>query len=218
MVDVQHSWDLTVEEAVALQKSLAARVETANGFDPEAIKTVAGIDASYKDDGLAAVVVLSFPDLIVIEEATASAHATFPYVPGLLSFRETPLALLALEKLSTLPDLILLDGQGLAHPRRFGIACHLGLLLDRPTIGVAKSRLVGTFDSPGENAGDHSPLLHKGEIVGTVLRSKPRTNPLFISPGHKIDLETSVSFVLRCLRGYRLPDPTRRAHLLAGDI
>jgi deoxyribonuclease V len=215
MIAVPHRWDLTVEEAVALQKSLAGQVELTNGFDPAEIRTVAGVDASYRDEGLAAISVLSFPDLTVIEEATASARATFPYVPGLLSFRETPLALLAFEKLSALPDLILLDGQGLAHPRRFGIACHLGLLLDRPTIGVAKSRLVGTFTPPGENRGDSSPLLHRGEVIGTVLRSKPRTNPLVISPGHKIDLETSVSMVLRCLKGYRLPEPTRRAHQLA---
>jgi deoxyribonuclease V len=210
-----HPWDLTVEEAIALQKSLATRVQQTNGFDPEKIRTVAGVDASYKDEGLAAISILSFPDLKVIEEVTATARATFPYVPGLLSFRETPLALRAFEKLPALPDLIMVDGQGLAHPRRFGIACHLGLLLDCPTIGVAKSRLVGTHADPGENAGDTAPLIHKGETIGMVLRSKPRTNPLFISVGHKVDLETAVAMVMRCFRGYRLPEPTRFAHLLA---
>jgi len=208
-------WDLTPEEAVALQKELAARVQTTNGFDPSAVRTIAGVDASYKDEGLAAVVVLSYPDLIPIEEATATLRATFPYIPGLLSFRESPLALAAIEKISALPDLLMVDGQGIAHPRRFGIASHLGLLLDRPTIGVAKSILTGHYENLGENAGDNAPLVHRGQIIGTALRSKPRTNPLIISIGHRIDLETAVGFVMRCLGGYRLPEPTRRAHNLA---
>jgi deoxyribonuclease V len=210
-------WEMSVEEAVALQKSLASRVETSNGFDPAAIRTIAGVDASYKEEGNAAIAVLSYPDLNLVEQATATARATFPYVPGLLSFRESPLALLAFEKLSVLPDVIMLDGQGIAHPRRFGIACHLGLLLDRPTIGVAKSRLVGTYEEPGDQPGDRAPLLYKGDVIGAVLRTRLRCNPLFISVGHKIDLETAVSLVLSCLKGYRLPEPTRRAHLLAGE-
>jgi deoxyribonuclease V len=214
-MSVEPRWDLTPAEAVALQKELAARVETTNAFDPAAIHTIAGIDASYKDEGLAAVVVLSYPDLTPIEEVTAARRATFPYIPGLLSFRESPLALAALEKLATLPDLLMVDGQGIAHPRRFGIASHLGLLLDRPAIGVAKSVLTGRFENLGENAGDSAPLIHRGQVIGMALRSKPRTNPLIVSIGHKIDLETAVALVMRCLRGYRLPEPTRRAHNLA---
>jgi deoxyribonuclease V len=208
-------WDLTPEEAVARQKELAVRVKMTNAFDLDAIHTIAGVDASYRDEGLAAVVVLSYPDLTPIEEATALRRATFPYIPGLLSFRESPLALAALEKLSYLPDLLMVDGQGIAHPRRFGIASHLGLLLDRPTIGVAKSILTGRFENLGENAGDTAPLIHRGQIIGMALRSKPRTNPLIISVGHKINLETAVTLVMRCLHGYRLPEPTRRAHNLA---
>jgi deoxyribonuclease V len=213
-VETPH-WDLTPAEAVALQKEMAARVETTNGFDPAAIRTVAGVDASYRDEGTAAVVVLSYPDLTPIEEATANQRATFPYVPGLLSFRESPLALAAIEKLSALPDLLMVDGQGIAHPRRFGIASHLGLLLDRPAIGVAKSILTGRFENLGESAGDTAPLVHRGQVIGMALRSKPRTNPLIVSIGHRIDLETAVALVVGCLRGYRLPEPTRRAHNLA---
>lgn len=203
-----HAWDVSVEEAIRIQKTLAPQVQQSNGFDPAMIRTIAGLDASYKDVGLAAVTVLSYPELEIVEQVTASLEAVFPYVPGLLSFRETPLALKAFEKLTALPDLVMCDGQGIAHPRRFGIASHLGLILDRPAIGVAKSRLIGTFTPPGENKGDASPLIHKGEVIGTVLRSKPRTNPLFISIGHKIDLETAEALVLACLKGYRLPEPT----------
>ena len=212
-----HRWDLTPEEAIALQRELAARIQTTNGFDPDAIKSIAGIDVSLKGEGQAAVVVLSYPDLAPLDQAVATAKLAFPYVPGLLSFRESPLVLAALEKLRALPDLLMIDGQGYAHPRRFGIACHLGLLTDRPAIGVAKSVLVGRYEPPGENAGDQSPLVHRGETVGVALRSKPRTNPLIVSIGHRIDLPTAVGFVQACLRGYRLPEPTRSAHNLAGS-
>ena len=150
MVENIHPWDLTPEEAVALQNSLRRRVQKTNGFDPDAVKSVAGIDVSLKGEGQAAVVVLSFPDLRPLDQAVATARLTFPYVPGLLSFRESPLVLAALEKLRALPDLLMVDGQGYAHPRRFGIACHLGLLTDRPAIGCAKSVLVGAYENLGE--------------------------------------------------------------------
>lgn len=211
-----HRWDLTPAEAVALQKQLAARVQTTNGFDPAAIRSVAGIDASYREIGRAAVVVLSFPGLEIVDQAVAEAAVSFPYVPGLLSFRESPVALAALEKLRVEPDLLILDGQGRAHPRRFGIACHLGLLLDKPALGCAKSLLVGSYETLGAEAGAQSPLIHRGETVGIALRSKVRTNPLFVSVGHKIDLPTAVHFVQSCLRGYRVPETTRAAHNLAG--
>ena len=210
----RHRWDLAPDEAIALQRELRARVQTTNDFDPGALKTVAGIDASYKgDEGRAAVVVLSYPDLQIVDQAVATMAAPFPYVPGLLSFRETPVVLAAWGKLTVRPDLLILDGQGYAHPRRFGLACHLGLLLDLPALGCAKSVLTGRYTDLGEAAGDQGPLVDRNsETVGVALRSKVRTNPLIISVGHKIDLPTAVHIVQSCLRGYRLPEPTRRAH------
>ncbi len=160
---------------------------------------------------------LSYPDLRPLDQAVATAKLTFPYVPGLLSFRESPLVLAALGRLRVQPDLLMVDGQGYAHPRRFGIACHLGLLTDKPAIGCAKSVLVGKFENLGESPGDQAPLVHRGEIVGAALRTKPRTNPLIVSIGHKIDLPTAIGFVQACLRGYRLPETTRAAHQLAGS-
>ncbi|MES2462533.1 MAG: deoxyribonuclease V [Armatimonadota bacterium] len=221
-----HNWDLTPEEAVALQKQLSAKVSLTNEFDPEGVRFIAGIDASYRKpnegetgEGMsyAAVVVLSFPALEVVDRATATAPTVFPYVPGLLSFRETPPVLEALAKLTVKPDLLMLDGQGIAHPRRFGIACHVGVLTDTPSIGVAKSVLTGRYENLGDQPGDTAPLVYRGETIGTALRSKLRTNALILSPGHKIDLPTSVQMVQACLRGYRLPETTRQAHNLAGE-
>jgi deoxyribonuclease V len=185
-------------------------------FDPEAVRTVAGIDVSLKDEGQAAISVLSFPDLSVVEQTVATAPLTFPYVPGLLSFRETPLVLAALARLQTVPDLLMVDGQGWAHPRRFGIACHLGLLTGIPSIGVAKSVLCGRHGELGAEPGSHAPLVHRGETIGAAYRSKARTNPLIISVGHRISLSTALDFVRRCVTTYRLPEPTRTAHNYAG--
>jgi len=210
--DLTHPWDITPTEAIALQKRLASQVIRTNTFDPDSLHTVAGIDVSLKDQGQAAIVVLSLPDLTVVDRAAFSAPITFPYVPGLLSFRETPLVLAALKLLKTPPDLLMVDGQGIAHPRRFGIACHVGLLANIPSIGVGKSVLTGRYENLGDTPGDQSPLTHRGETIGIALRAKLRTNPLIISIGHKIDLETAVAQVQRCLRGYRLPEPTRQAH------
>ena len=217
-------WDLTPAEAIALQTEMAARVRPANDFDPEAVRSIAGIDASYRDDpvtGLgvsrAAVVVLGYPDLQPIEQVVATSDVTFPYVPGLLSFREAPGVLAALRRLTVRPDLLMLDGQGIAHPRRFGIASHIGVLTDTPAIGVAKSVLTGRYENLGEAPGDSAPLIYRGEQIGTALRSRARSNPLILSPGHRIDLPTAVDFVRACLRGYRLPEPTRLADRLAGE-
>lgn len=209
-----HEWDVPVEEAVDLQQRLRARVQRTNGFDPARVKTIAGVDAAYTEGGRAAIVVLSFPELEPIEQVTATRDSVFPYVPGLLSFREGPVVVDAFAKLRTRPDLLMFDGQGYAHPRRFGLASHLGVYLDMPSIGCAKSRLTGRYDEPGQALGDRSPLLSGGEVIGMVVRTKPRTNPLFVSVGHKIDLETAVEMVLRCLRGYRMPEPTRLADKL----
>ena len=179
-------WDTSVAEAVALQRELASRVVSRNGFDPGTLKTIAGVDASYKDVSTAAVVVLCFPDLQVIEEAVATRETTFPYIPGLLSFREIPVLLDALAKLRTTPELLVVDGHGVAHPRRIGIASHLGVVTGMPAIGCAKSRLTGVFEEPGPLAGDCSPLTSRGgDVLGRVVRTKPRTRPLFISIGHK---------------------------------
>jgi deoxyribonuclease V len=212
-----HDWDVTVEQAVAIQQRLRPLVRRENALALDQVRTIAGVDASYRKGARAAVVLLAFPELEVLEQVTAVRERAFPYVPGLLSFREAPAAIEALEKLRTAPDLLMCDGQGIAHPRRLGLASHLGVVVDRPSIGCAKSRLVGTYQEPGPEIGDRSPLIHRGEQVGMVVRSKPRTNPLFISIGHKIDLETAVAVVLRCLRGYRLPEPTRLADKLTHE-
>ena len=212
-----HPWDVTVEEAQAIQSRLRPLVQKTNGFEPGAIKSICGIDVSLKDEGQAAVVVLSFPDLQLLDRAVATRKLEFPYVPGLLSFREVPLVLDAIGRLKVRPDLLMVDGQGYAHPRRFGIACHLGVFLDIPSIGCAKSVLTGTLGEIGLQPGDQAPLKSRGEIIGIGLRSKLRTNPLIISIGHKIDLTTAVEFVQQSLRGYRLPEPTRAAHNFAGS-
>lgn len=210
-----HAWDVTEAEAVAIQQQLRGQVQRSGTIRLEDVQTVAGIDASYKEIGQAAVVVLSFPDMTVVEQVTATRTSVFPYVPGLLSFREGPAVLDAMAKLTTQPDVLIFDGQGIAHPRRLGIAAHMGVVLGRPSIGCAKSRLVGKYAEPGPNAGDQSPLYDRGEQIGVVLRSKPKTNPLFISTGNLIDLEVAMAILLRCFRGYRLPEPTRQADKLA---
>ena len=213
-----HRWNITPDEAIQWQRELAGRVSTVNGFDPDAVRVIAGIDASYREaGGIAAVVALSYPELIPIAEATAQGVVAFPYVPGLLSFRESPLVLEALSKLTVTPDVLFFDGQGIAHPRRLGIASHVGVLLDIPTIGVAKSILTGRHAPLGDDPGDSVPLTFRDEVLGTVLRTKRRSNPLILSVGHKIALSTAVALVQSALRGYRLPEPTRQAHNLAGE-
>ena len=214
-----HPWNLSPSDAIALQKSLRDRLTLRT---PSCrLQTVAGADISFnKDDPTvyAGIVVLRLPDLAVVEEATVVTEATFPYVPGLLSFREAPAILAVWEKLRTKPDATMFDGQGVAHPRRFGIAAHVGLWLDRPTWGCAKSLLCGRYDEPGPARGARSPLVDKGETVGAVLRTKDHTSPVFVSAGNHMDLETAVDLTLRCGGGYRVPEPTRRAHLLVNAL
>jgi len=213
-----HSWDLTPKEAIALQKNLATRVETEDRFSPP--KTVAGIAVGFpegRNKARAAAVLFSFPELEVLDQAVVTKPVSIPYIPGLLSFREVPALLEAIAQLSHLPDLILCDGHGTAHPRRFGLACHLGLCLDLPTIGVGKSRLVGTFEEPAPEKGSWSPLFHKEEVIGAVLRSRTKVSPLFISPGHRLSLQTAIHFTLACTPKYRLPETTRLADRLASD-
>jgi len=212
-----HDWNLDPRRAIELQKQLAYEVIAEDKFDAP-VKTVAGIDLGYdakNDTSRAVVVVLSFPALELIESAEAILPIQFPYVPGLLSFRETPVAIKALEKLKITPDLILCDGQGLAHPRRFGIACHIGLITNLPTLGAAKSLLVGKFENLGETRGSIAPLIHRNEQVGNVLRTKDKVQPVYVSVGHRISLATATEYVLRCAPKYRLPETTRLANKMA---
>lgn len=211
------AWPLTVAEARAVQEKLCARVITRDRIGR--VRTVAGIDIGYEGDNRlarAAAVVLAFPSLELVEEAVVRVPVKFPYVPGFLSFREVPAALVALAKLRQKPDLILCDGQGLAHPRRFGLACHLGVLLDIPTIGVAKSRLIGEPRGRlGRAKGAWVPLVDSGEIIGALLRTRTGVKPVYVSIGHRVSLDTAIDYVLRCTPRYRLPETTRRAHRLA---
>ncbi len=211
-----HPWPNVYDEAVAIQNFLATGVRLQNEL-PERIETVAGVDVSYEKHGdqfFAGVVVLSFPGLKIIEERTAVATVTFPYIPGLLSFRELPVLLDAFRKVEKVPDLVLVDGQGAAHPRRLGLACHLGLWTDLATIGCAKSRLCGAYEEPGDNRGERSELAMNGERVGQVVRTRDRVRPMFISPGHKVDIDTATDLALQCCTRYRMPEPTRLAHHL----
>jgi deoxyribonuclease V len=209
------SWDLSPQEASDVQSELAARVERQLRMGP--VRHVAGIDVSFRDDvARAAVVILDFGGLDPVDYAIATRPVTFPYVPGLLAFREGPVVLDALERVSTTPDLLIFDGQGLAHPRRLGIASHIGLLVDMPTIGCAKSRLCGQHDEPGEEPGEYASLVDKGETIGAVLRTRRRVKPVYVSIGHRVDLATGVEYVSACCRGYRLPETTRWAHRVAG--
>ncbi|APB33871.1 endonuclease V [Gloeomargarita lithophora Alchichica-D10] len=217
-------WPTTTAEAQALQTQLAAQVLTQDDLALVDVNYVAGVDVGFVAGNRvarAAIAVLSYPDLQLREQSLATLPVTFPYIPGLLSFREIPVILCALNLLQRLPDLLLCDGQGLAHPRRCGIACHLGLLTQIPAIGVAKSRLVGHHAPVGENRGDWQPLMDKSEdkseTLGAALRTRPGTNLLYISPGHRISLETSLAYVLHCTRRYRLPETTRFAHKLASS-
>ena len=214
-----HRWNLDEAEARALQRQLAREVVQVDRFGE--IRTVAGVDLGFprtpdgNELGRAAVVVLRWPDLDLVEERVVEQPVTFPYIPGLLSFREAPVGLAAIRSLETRPDLLLVDGQGLAHPRRCGIACHLGLLLDLPTIGCAKSILTGHAEEPGPNPGDWTPLVNRGEIIGAALRTRPKTKPIYVSIGHRISLASAIELVSQCGRGYRLPEPTRLADRIA---
>ncbi|HEY9622465.1 MAG TPA: deoxyribonuclease V [Crinalium sp.] len=215
----RHDWSLSPEDAIALQQRLKGEIITTDQLD--SVQRVAGIDVGFEDEGQttrAAVVVLSFPELQLQEQAIARRPTTFPYIPGLLSFREVPAVLEALENLQTVPDLLLCDGMGTAHPRRFGIACHIGLLTNLPAIGVGKSLLVGKHAEVPDEKGAWVPLQHKGETIGAVVRTRVGTKPLYISPGHRISLETAIAYVMRCTTKYRLPETTRFAHKLASEV
>jgi deoxyribonuclease V len=211
-----HPWQVSAQEAIAIQESLRHQVIREDRFAP--VQTVAGVDVGFEEDGSvtrAAVVVLRFPGMELVETSVARCPTTFPYVPGLLSFREAPAVLEALDGLEALPELLICDGQGIAHPRRLGLASHLGLCSGLPSIGAAKSRLTGRHDPVGEARGDVQMLWDGDEIIGAVLRTRKSARPLYISVGHRISLSTAIQLVLACTGAYRLPEPTRQAHRLA---
>ena len=213
---IKHDWHLPPSEAIALQKQLAGQVIASDQLGP--VNRVAGIDVGFEKNNSitrAAVAVLSFPELVLEDYSVYRTPTEFPYIPGLLSFREIPAVLHAMAKLRHDPDLVLCDGQGLAHPRRFGIACHLGVLTGLPTIGVGKTRLTGRYNDPPQQRGHWTELSDKNETIGAVLRTRTNVKPLFISVGHKITLQTAIDYVMACTLRYRLPETTRWAHRLA---
>lgn len=216
-----HEWSLSPKQAIALQSQLAKQLELDDRIDP--VTYIAGVDIGFEQGGAitrAAVVVVKWspetaPQLPVVEQVVHREPTRMPYIPGLLSFREIPAALGAFAKLTTTPQLVMVDGQGTAHPRRLGVAAHLGLWLDLPTIGIAKSRLTGRHAEVGEARGDWVPLMAGQEVIGAVLRSRPNVKPVFVSPGHRLTLATSLVWVMRCLGRTKLPEPTRLADRLA---
>lgn len=212
----RHPWDVTSKQAIAIQQQLRKEVITEDRLGE--VRHVAGVDVGFEQNNTitrAAVAVLGLPDLQLLDSAIARLPTSFPYVPGLLSFREVPAVLKALEQLSTLPDLLLCDGQGIAHPRRCGIASHLGVLTGIPSIGVAKTRLIGIHAPVPDERGAWVPLLDKGEVIGAVLRTRAHVKPIYVSIGHCVSLETAIVHVMRCITKYRLPETTRWAHRLA---
>ncbi len=213
----RHDWRVTTTRAREIQNELAADVvRVGNVTSP---RLIAGVDVSvnrWARTGTAAVVVLGYPEMEVVETGLVTARVEFPYIPGLLSFREAPLILAAWKKLKVTPDLVMVDGQGIAHPRRLGLASHLGLCLGVPAIGCAKSRLIGEPATPDMEAGSYTELRDKGEVIGAVMRTRAGVRPVYVSIGHLIDLQAAIKWVLACCRGYRLPEPTRLAHIAAG--
>lgn len=212
-----HRWDVSPKRAIAIQRELATRVVPSGNPD---CRIAVGVDAAYTRDKrscIAAAVAWDVARREVLENQVAVRPLRFPYVPGLLSFREAPAVLAALRRLRTTPDVVLCDGHGYAHPRRFGIGCHVGVLADVPTLGCGKSRLVGEHSEPGPERGDHCPLEHNGEVIATVLRTRTRVKPVFVSVGHRLDLMAAARIVLECHGGYRLPEPVRRADRLVAE-
>ena len=212
-----HDWQLNSTQAIDMQQRLSAQVSRSGEVTNP--RFIAGVDIAVgkgQEMATGAVVILSYPELRLVETKVAQGKLNFPYIPGLLSFREAPLTLTACQQLTITPDLIMVDGQGIAHPRRIGLASHLGLFLNTPTIGCAKSLLCGQHEEPSEKPGSYVEVVDRGETIGAALRTKLGTKPIYVSIGHKIDLQTAIYWVLECCRSYRLPEPTRLAHLAAG--
>ncbi len=220
---IPHRWDLSATDAIALQKSLAQQVDSSTPIDLANLKYVAGVDVSVKNNiSRAAIVVMDYPSFEIVEVATAKIPTPFPYISGLLSFREGAVILKAHEQLKTAPDAYIFDGQGIAHPRRFGIAAHIGLWLDRPTVGCGKTRLIGKHEEPDLQKGSMVPLIHhrhgKDEVIGRVVRTRTNVKPVYISIGHHATLETACQLILNCTTRYRLPEPIRAADHIAGQF
>ncbi len=214
-----HEWDVAPARAIALQNEWRHKIQIQAPADE--IRTIAGCDISFNKFSeiiYAGIVVLEVATRRIIEQAAVVTTARFPYIPGLLSFREVPALLEVWGKLKTEPDAVMLDGQGIAHPRRMGIGAHFGLLVNRPTIGCAKSVLVGKFELPAPERGHWSPMLYKGETIGAAVRTKNKVQPVYASPGHLMDLQSTIDLVLQCDGGYRIPEPTRQAHLLVNQV
>ena len=214
-----HNWNVSPQEAIQIQQELRKQVKLEKLT--RTVEYIGGADISFDkgaDIAYAAIVILKLPTLIPVSHATAVCPLTFPYVPGLLSFREIPILAEAWKKLKLKPDVIMLDGHGIAHPRRFGIASHFGVLFDIPAIGCAKKRLVGTIDEPGNEPGNNTSIYDGDERIGTTLRTKRNVKPVFISPGHKISFEESIAVTIKCLTKYRIPAPTRQAHILVNKL
>ena len=212
-------WKVTTAQAKDMQLQLCSQVVLRNCLPP-LIKTVAGVDVGFEENyriTRAAVAVLSFPELELIEYSIARCETCFPYVPGFLSFREMPAILPALEKLALTPDVLLCDGQGIAHPRRLGIASHLGVITGLPAVGVAKTRFIGEHGEVPQEKGGFAPLMDRGEVIGAVLRTRSGVKPIYVSPGHKVDLHTAIDLVMACVSKYRLPETTRWADRIASD-
>ncbi len=212
------NWNLTPEQAAEQQRELANRVVERDEFPP--VRHVAGVDVGFEDENTvsrAAAVVLTFPDLGPVESAVARRPVTFPYIPGLLAYREAPVVLDALAQLKLVPDVIIVDGHGRGHPRRFGIACQLGVLLDRATIGCAKSILVGQAETPENRIGAWTPLVDRGEVIGAAVRTKLSVKPVYVTIGNKVSLPTAIDIVLKCTTKYRVPETTRYAHKVASE-
>ncbi len=214
----RHDWNVSTAEAKALQIDLAREIVYDRPIDSSAVRLVAGVDVSVRNNvSQAAVVVLTFPDLQLIETVRTQGPTPFPYVPGLLTFREGPVLTDAFAQLQNEPDVFIFDGMGRIHPRRIGIASHMGLWLDKPTIGCGKTHFIGDYSEPGANKGDYSPLTDAGELLGVVLRTRTHVKPVYISVGHMVDLQSAIHLILACTPKYRLPRPIRLAHNTAGD-
>lgn len=216
---IRHQWKISPEEAERLQREMALRVEQEDRMDP--VRYAAGVDVAYSkysDRLIAAVVVLDVETLSVADSAVVEAEAGFPYIPGLFSFRELPPVIEAFRQLTVNPQLVICDGQGLAHPRRFGLACHLGVLFDLPAIGCGKTRLLGDFADPSSARGAAAPLLHEGQIIGCALRTQTNIKPVFVSVGHRISLPAACGWVLKLAPQYRLPETTRQADHLVNQV
>jgi deoxyribonuclease V len=216
-VQILHRWDIQPEEAIRCQERLSQHILLSPIF--KNIKLIAGVDASYKKQlVIGGIALLKYPELTVLDCDYAVREVNFPYIPGLLTFREGPVLVELFQKIKWNPDIIFFDGQGIAHPKRMGIATHLGLLLNRATIGCAKSHLIGSYHSPDNQKGSYSLLLQKGNIIGAVLRTKNGVKPIFVSPGNGINLEKAIEITLSCTTTYRIPEPIRQAHLLVQKI